>query len=116
MQPPVYDLLLLNGTIVTPRGRCRADIGVREGKIAGMGTDLAGVPARDRLSVPGCFVLPGCIDAHQHLWEPGMLAGHDFADGTRASVAGGITTIIDQPLSPPEVLDVATFEQKKALG
>jgi dihydroorotase/allantoinase len=112
----VFDLILLNGTIVTPRGQYRADIGVRNGKIARLGADLSGEAARDRLSVSGCFILPGCIDAHQHLWEPGMLAGQDFTDGTRASVAGGVTTIIDQPLSPPEVLDVQTFLEKKALG
>src|SRR5690242_4885887 len=102
----MFDLLLLNGTVVTPRGRYRADIGVRDGRIASIGSQMRDQPAQQRLSVDGCFILPGCIDAHQHLWEPGMLAGPDFKDGTRASLAGGVTTIIDQPLSPPEVLDL----------
>ena len=112
----MFDLILQNGTIVTPRGRYRADIGVLGGKIACIGADLSGEAARERLDAAGGYILPGCIDAHHHLWEPGMLAGPDFKDGTRASVAGGVTTIIDQPLSPPEVLDVSVFRAKRELG
>ncbi len=112
----MFDLILQDGIVVIPRGEYRADIGVRDGKIASIAGSLAGRPARERLSLAGCHILPGCIDPHQHLWEPGMLAGPDFKDGTRASLAGGVTTIIDQPLSPPEVLDVNVFEQKRVLG
>jgi allantoinase len=116
MSNPVFDLILLNGTVVTPRGEYRADIGVRDGKIACIASSLAESSAAESLSLSGCHILPGCIDAHQHLWEPGMLAGPDFKDGTRASLAGGVTTIIDQPLSPPEVLDADIFQEKRALG
>jgi dihydroorotase/allantoinase len=112
----MFDLILRDGILVTPRGCYRADIGVSDGKIAAIGTHLKGALAKDQIAVPGCFVLPGCIDAHQHLWEPGLKAGPDFKDGTRASAAGGVTTIIDQPLSPPEVLDAQGFREKIALG
>ncbi len=112
----MFDLILQNGTVVTPRGAYRADIGVQDGKIASIASSLAEQPARERRLVSGCYILPGCIDAHQHLWEPGMQAGPDFKDGTRASLAGGVTTIIDQPLSPPEVLDARIFEEKIKLG
>ncbi len=112
----MFDLVLENGIVVTPRGEYRADLGIRDGKIASLAVSLQNSPAAQRLSLAGCHILPGCIDAHQHLWEPGMLAGPDFKDGTRASLAGGVTTIVDQPLSPPEVLDVDLFQQKRALG
>ncbi|HEY3345168.1 MAG TPA: amidohydrolase family protein [Anaerolineaceae bacterium] len=112
----MFDLILQDGIVVTPCGEYRADIGVRDGKIACIASSLADRSAANRLSVSGRYILPGCIDAHQHLWEPGMQAGPDFKDGTRASLAGGVTTIIDQPLSPPEVLDVRVFQGKKELG
>jgi allantoinase len=50
------------------------------------------------------------------LWEPGFCAAPDFADGTQAAIAGGITTIIDHPLTIPEILDRSRFEAKAELG
>ncbi len=113
----MFDFVIQNGTVATPQGRYRADIGIYHGKTAAISGDLSAAPSIKRLALEECsLILPGCIDAHQHLWEPGMVAGPDFADGSRASLAGGVTTIIDQPLSPPEVLSPEIFQRKRALG
>ncbi|MDY6846763.1 MAG: hypothetical protein SVP52_06470 [Chloroflexota bacterium] len=61
-------------------------------------------------------ILPGCIDSHMHLWETGFTARSDFRDATLASIAGGVTTIIDQPLTLPEVLNSEIINQKVSLG
>ena len=61
-------------------------------------------------------VLPGVIDPHSHLWEAGFVSGPDFADSTASAAAGGITTVIDMPLTVPEVLDAKILREKARLG
>jgi allantoinase len=112
----VYDLIIQGGTVVTPRNRFMADIGVHEGKIVAIAENLNPQDSETVLSTPNTFILPGCIDSHMHLWEPGFIAEPNFKDGTRSSAAGGVTTIIDHPLTKPEVLNRKIFEEKIILG
>ncbi len=111
-----YDLILQGGTVVTPRNCFRADIAVRDGKIMAISEAFDPQTAENILSVDNQFILPGCIDSHMHLWEPGLVAEPNFKDGTRSSAAGGVTTVIDHPLTIPEVLNRKIFEEKIALG
>ena len=112
----MYDMTLIHSTIVTPQGRYRADLGVLNGKTACIAADLSNTPSRQVINLDGQFILPGCIDSHMHLWEPGLIAEPDFRDGTRAAAAGGITTIVDHALTIPEVLNADIFSSKKSLG
>ena len=60
-------------------------------------------------------VLPGLIDPHVHINEPGRTEWEGFATATRAAAAGGITTIVDMPLNClPETTTVAALEAKRA--
>jgi allantoinase len=102
--------------IVTPSGRRRADIFVENGVIAAIGDGLE-VPARAAvIDAGGLVVLPGVIDPHSHLWEAGFVSAPDFADSSASAAAGGITTLIDMPLTVPEVLDAETLRLKARLG
>ncbi len=112
----MYDLTLIGGTLVSPRGRVRADIGVKGGLIAAIAADLSAEESRRSVRLEELYVLPGCIDSHMHLWEAGFVSAADFASGTLTALAGGITTIIDQPLTPPEVLTADIFQAKVATG
>ena len=112
----MYDLTLVGGTLVSPRGRVRADLGVVGTQIACIAGELSSERSHRQIDLTGQFILPGCIDSHMHLWEAGFVADPDFSSGTRTALAGGITTIIDQPLTPPEVLDPFVFRDKLALG
>ena len=112
----MYDLILSGGLIYNPRGHYCADIATVDGKIALIAANLTHERAHETIDVHGHVILPGCIDSHTHLWEPGLVANPDFKDGTRTSIAGGVTTIIDHPLTIPEVLDVDVFNQKVELG
>ncbi len=112
----MIDLILQGGTLVNPRGRYRADVAIQNGVIAMIGADLSHVEARERLDLTGKHLLAGCIDSHMHLWEPGLVAEPDFRAGTLASIAGGVTTIVDHPLTIPEVLNASVFAQKVELG
>ena len=111
-----FDLLLRNGTVATVQETRPADLVVLNGRVAGVLPTGSPVKARSILDLSGLHILPGCIDPHAHLWEPGLCAAPDFKDGTRAAIAGGITTIIDHPLTTPEILDRPRFEAKVELG
>ena len=88
------DLAIRHGTIVTPTSQFPADLGVSEGRIVQIGGDM---PAADReIDASGLLVLPGCVDIHTHLTSfGGRQPLDDFAHGTRAAAAGGVTTICD---------------------
>ncbi len=109
-------VLIRGGLIVSPRQSVRADILVRDGVIDAVGRDLPVSSGMRTIDVGGLAVLPGVIDPHSHLWESGFMSGPDFSDSTASAVAGGITTIIDMPLTVPEVLDAETFKEKALLG
>lgn len=107
-------LLVRGGTVVTPTGRARADVRILAGRIVEVGVDLAADGVT--FEAAGLHVLPGVIDSHHHQWESGLASRPDFRDDTAAAAAGGITTILDHPLTPPEVLDGERFRDKVGLG
>ncbi|MBN2431082.1 MAG: amidohydrolase family protein [Acidobacteria bacterium] len=92
----------------------KSDVWIEEGRIAAIGQ----VPAVDDeiLDADGCFILPGAVDAHVHFNEPGYTEREDFAHGSRAAVAGGVTTVIDMPCtSVPPVTTRANLQTKLAV-
>ncbi|MBT5016237.1 dihydroorotase [Candidatus Peregrinibacteria bacterium] len=108
------DLLLKNGTLLTPKGKRLADLLVREGKIVEMGEGLSeeGVEIVD---CEGKFVLPGVIDVHVHLREPGGEAKEDFLSGTAAALAGGVTYVLDMPNNSPATISRELLKEKREL-
>ena len=88
------DLIIRNGTIVTEREMFKADLGVKDGKIAVIAGDLSDLPCENVVDATGKLVLPGAIDAHTHLAFPfgGTVSSDDFFAGTRAAACGGTTT------------------------
>lgn len=94
----------------------RADdvhVGVVAGSIAAVAPELG--PGREEIDARGLLVLPGMVDAHVHLNDPGRAHWEGFATGTAALAAGGVTCAFDMPLnaSPPTV-DAASFHAKVA--
>ena len=90
-----------------------ADVLITDGAIAGVvepgsGTAMAELDAR------GSLVLPGVVDAHVHVNEPGRAEWEGWLAATRGAAAGGVTTIADMPLnSLPPTLDAAAFDAKR---
>jgi allantoinase len=113
MSAPAYDLLIRGGTLVGARGRQQADLAVKDGKIAAIGADVEG-SARVIIDAANQFVLPGYIDAHVHLNEPGREHWEGFLTGSAALAAGGCTCFVDMPLNSTPVLDAASFHAKAA--
>jgi dihydroorotase len=97
-----FDLVLRGGTLVLPWGETQADVGVRGGRIAAIG-DLRLAHAADEIDVAHLHVLPGLIDSHVHLREPGDAAVETIATGTRAAILGGLTAVFDMPNTTPSI-------------
>lgn len=96
----VFDLVLRNGTVVFPSGTHRADIGVRAGKIAGIGV-FASQTSGETIDCTGLHVLPGVMDTQVHFRDPGMTHKEDLETGTMAAAAGGVTGIFEMPNTDP---------------
>ncbi|MDQ1007426.1 allantoinase [Streptomyces sp. V4I23] len=98
------NLVLRSTRVVTPEGTRAATVAVAHGKIAAVGPYDAEVPAGARLEDFGDdALLPGLVDTHVHVNDPGRTAWEGFWTATRAAAAGGITTLLDMPLNslPP---------------
>jgi len=108
------DLLVCGGLVVSPVGVAVGDVAVRDGVIAALGPGLdAG--AAEVVDATGLIVLPGCVDAHVHLNDPGREAWEGVPTGTAALAAGGTTCAIDMPLNAlPPTVDGAAFDLKAA--
>jgi len=87
------------GTVVTGRGRQRIDLGIRDGSIAAMEPDLAVVG--NVIDASGLLVLPGMVDTHVHLMDPGPTEREDFPTGSAAAAARGVTTLIEHTHAHP---------------
>jgi dihydroorotase len=107
------DLLVRGGTVVTPEDSRVAHVLVEDGRILDVVAGDA-PPARVVIDAAGLHVLPGLIDPHVHFRTPGLEYKEDFATGSRAAAAGGITTVIDMPNVVPPTWSVETLETKLA--
>ena len=115
-----YDLIVANGLVVTEGEISRRDIGICGEKIAAVFSRDSGQSpkqlAKQVLDASGCYVLPGGIDTHTHVFEPGADYREDFYYGTMAAASGGYTTIMEMPNSDPAVTDEKSFCLKKNLA
>jgi allantoinase len=108
--------VVLRGRVLLPTGETICDVGVQDGRIAVIGSVSEGrvVELADEE-----ILLPGLVDTHVHVNEPGRTEWEGFASATRAAAAGGVTTIVDMPLNsiPPTVdVDALAVKQTAADG
>jgi dihydroorotase len=104
----MFELILRGGKAVLPWGIETLDLGVRDGRIAAMG-DLRTAGAAEVLDCRHLHVLPGLIDAHVHLREPGDPAVETIATGTRAAVLGRPGAVFDMPNTSPSITDSGSW-------
>jgi allantoinase len=100
------DLVIRARRAVMPDGTRPASVVIEKGTIVEVGPYDAARPAASALTLAEDEVLlPGLVDSHVHVNEPGRTYWEGFASATRAAAAGGITTIIDMPLNsiPPTI-------------
>ena len=100
---------------MTSNGKMLQDVRVEEGKIVEIGSDLKVNDGEEVIDCTGKFILPGVIDVHVHLREPGGEHKEDFESGTKAASAGGVTMVLDMPNNSPAVISQKALEEKRAL-
>ena len=91
-----FDLIIKNGTIVTPIDTFNGDIGIKGEKIVSISQSLDDINAKV-IDAKDKYIIPGGIDTHTHMEFPFMstTSADDFYSGTVSAVCGGITTILD---------------------
>jgi allantoinase len=110
-----YDVVFRARRLVTAAGESGGWVGVTGGRIAAVEPPETRLEGRRVVELGDDVVLlPGLVDSHVHVNEPGRTEWEGFATATRAAAAGGVTTIIDMPLnSIPPTTDVAALELKR---
>jgi len=104
-------LVIRSKHVVLPGSVEAASIEIRDGRIAAIDSyeRTADIDAGEK------YILPGLVDTHVHINEPGRTEWEGFATGTRAAAAGGITTLVDMPLNNlPETTTVANLRAKES--
>ena len=111
-----YDLVLRGQQVLTAQGIAPREIGVRDGKIVTVQDLGAGLAAERVIEVASDEVLlPGLVDTHVHVNEPGRTEWEGFESATKAAAAGGVTTIVDMPLnSIPPTVNLEALDIKRA--
>jgi len=112
------NLLIKNGRVIDPSQNCDdvADVLVEAGVVKEIGKGLKAPAGVETLDAAGKYVVPGLVDMHVHLRDPGLEYKEDIVSGTRAAAAGGFTSIACMPNTKP-VIDnkaVATYITAKA--
>jgi allantoinase len=110
------DLLITNGQLVSPRAVRRGGLAINGGRIVALGETDSLPAARRTLDAAGRYVIPGAIDLHVHFRDPGLTYKEDFSTGSLAAAFGGVTTVFEMPNTQPPVLDVPSFQVKRAIA
>ncbi|PRW64674.1 allantoinase AllB [Actinopolyspora mortivallis] len=115
---PEYDLVFRARRMIGPNGESSGSVGVRDGRIAAvesLETPMNG--ARTVELAEDEVLLPGMVDSHVHVNDPGRSEWEGFPTATRAAAEGGITTIVDMPLNClPPTIDSESLEVKRKVA
>jgi allantoinase len=109
------DLTINGGLVVTEHGRVLADVGIADGRIAALALPGSLPEATRSIDASGMLVLPGVIDVHFHSRTPAYPERGDFYTETQAAAAGGVTTVLEMPISKPGCATPETFRNRRRL-
>ncbi|TPL00626.1 MULTISPECIES: dihydroorotase family protein [unclassified Mesorhizobium] len=112
----MFETLIRGGTVVNADGLGRGDIGIAAGKVAALIAPGEAAEASTLIDASGCFLLPGLVDAHAHLRDPGLTHKEDFSSGTHAAALGGVTTVLDMPTDEPWTATPEQLADKMAIA
>ncbi|BCM20151.1 dihydroorotase [Mesorhizobium sp. J8] len=112
----MFDTLIRGGTVVNAEGVSRGDIGIAAGKVEAIIAPGEAAEAGTVVDASGSFILPGLVDAHAHLRDPGLTHKEDFSSGTHAAALGGVTTVLDMPTDEPWTATAEQLADKMAMA
>ncbi len=105
------DLVIRDATMVSSTGRVQGDLLIWAGKVVGIVSPGTGTGA-ELIDATGLHLLPGGVDAHVHMQDPGLTEREDFITGTGAAAVGGVTTIVEHNRSLPFVVNADLMREK----
>lgn len=108
-------ILIKNAKVVNENAVVEGDVLIEGDLISRMGSDISDDTARV-VDVKGNYLLPGLIDDQVHFREPGLTHKGDIASESRAAVAGGITSYMEQPNTNPQTVTLEKLEEKFAMA
>lgn len=109
----IYDVIIKNALIPQGDKTTLTNILVKDQIIVGFVNSLDGIKAVNTIDAQKNLTLPGCIDSHTHINDPGFTHRENFLTGTSAAASGGVTTIVDMPCcSVPSVRSVENLKYK----
>ena len=110
------DVVIRAARVITGDGEAARSIGIRNGRVVFVAPLEAKLSASREVEFDAdVVVLPGIVDSHVHVCEPGNTDWEGFATATKAAAAGGITTLVDMPIdSVPATVTVEGLETKRA--
>ena len=108
-----FETVLKGGTVVNQDGEGPRDIGIRDGRIAHIGS-IAAEAAGEVVDCTGLHILPGVIDTQVHFREPGLTHKEDLETGSRAAALGGVVAVFEMPNTNPNTTDPDTMADKLA--
>ena len=114
----IGNTVIQNATIVNEGGRFRASVLIASGRIAQIVRDQE-LPVRNGdevVDAEGALLLPGIIDGHVHMREPGLTHKADMESETRAAARGGVTTVLDMPNVVPQTTTLQLLQERYALA
>jgi allantoinase len=112
---PMPSPIVRSRRVLLPGGMRPAAIQIADGRITAINPHDAPVPTNvPAIDAGAMVVMPGLVDTHVHINEPGRADWEGFETATRAAAAGGVTTLVDMPLnSIPATTTVAALEEKR---
>lgn len=111
----MYDVCIKNGVLVNDDGAFEGDIYISGERIAAIAERGADYDAEKIIEADNCLIMPGFIDPHSHLNDPGLTESEDFYTGTCSAAAGGITTVMEHPLTFPLPSNYKNLYDKKEI-
>ncbi len=108
-------ILLKNGNIVLPYNVVKEDVLIEDDKIAYISENITSTDSTC-IDISGLHIFPGIIDTHVHFRDPGLTHKADIYSESKASVAGGVTTVIDMPNTIPYAGNIEEIRNKKSIA
>lgn len=112
----MLDLAIINGQIISDGQVFDGDLGIEGDRIVLVATTGALPAASKTIDAKGLLVLPGAIDAHFHCRAPAYPERGDFTSETQAAAAGGVTTVLEMPISKPGCATPEILRARRELG
>ena len=106
------DLVIKGAQVVTENGIFTGGVAVKDGKIVAIGKNESLPSGKREIDAAGQYLLPGGVDPHVHIRYPGGAHRETFITGSMAAAAGGVTTIIEHPISNPPQYSTETLMKR----